>query len=463
MYIDQIKKIEFQPFKLIEENNKIFLFAIENNGLYEIENKTIAILEQEGKSYENAYNSVAKQYERDEFESIIKNMHDCGFLKKEEVNCEYVKPQPNTDDNGYIKALTLMIVQECNLRCTYCYGDGGEYSDKGKMEREIAIKSVDFLIENSIDKKLLIAFLGGEPLMNFQLIREVIEYCKEKEKEIDKTFGFTMTTNGTIMNDEIERFLRENHVSVQISIDGKRDIQDKNRHYSKGSGSYDIVINKTKNMREDNLLSARATITNINLDLVENFEHLENMGFKSIPMAPAHNLLSDNDYKKLINESQKLIKLLEELIKKGNYKKASKIRIYWNGLSKIHNATNRNLPCGVGRNTYTVDINGDLYPCHRFVANKEYKIGDIKKGVEKRTEFLREIDISNHEQCERCWAKNLCVGSCPNENLVETGSTQISSTRNCEFVKSIFEELLKVYIRLTENEKQTMFKSVKEA
>ncbi|MEF9959806.1 MAG: radical SAM protein [Niameybacter sp.] len=150
-----------------------------------------------------------------------------------------------------------MIAQECNLKCKYCYGEGGEYQERGKMTNDIAIKSVDFLIENTKQKELLIIFFGGEPLMNFDLIKVVVEYCKAKEKYTDKKFRFSMTTNGTLINDKIEEYIRENNIFVQISIDGRKEVNDINRFNSSGEGIFDKVIARTHNLRKVNITGSK--------------------------------------------------------------------------------------------------------------------------------------------------------------------------------------------------------------
>lgn len=358
-----------------------------------------------------------------------------------------------------LNGLTLMIIQECNLRCTYCYGEGGEYQDRGKMSLETAKKSIDFLIGNSKNKELLICFLGGEPLMNFPLIKDVVAYCNKYENDKPIHFKYTITTNGTIWNDEIETFLREKHFTVQISVDGNKDVHNCNRFYANGLGSFDVMEKNTRNMRNDGLVSGRATITATNLDLVDNFKALNDMKFRSIPMAPAQNLLSDEDYDRLIGENTKLVQYFLELIQSGDYKTAKKLRILMSGLQKIHKSgVARKILCGVGSAQLAVDINGEIYPCHRFVANKEYAMGNVLKDTKiEKMPFLEEITLEKHKECKNCWARNLCVGACPNENLVNAGTTQKSDSKNCRFIQAMYNDLIHAYLELTvENKKQLL-------
>lgn len=196
-----------------------------------------------------------------------------------------------------------------------------------------------------------------------------------------------------------------------------------------------------------------------NLDLVDNFKALNDMKFRSIPMAPAQNLLSDEDYDRLIGENTKLVQYFLELIQSGDYKTAKKLRILMSGLQKIHKSgVARKILCGVGSAQLAVDINGEIYPCHRFVANKEYAMGNVLKDTKiEKMPFLEEITLEKHKECKNCWARNLCVGACPNENLVNAGTTQKSDSKNCRFIQAMYNDLIHAYLELTvENKKQLL-------
>lgn len=286
-----------------------------------------------------------------------------------------------------------------------------------------------------------------------------VAYCNKYENDKPIHFKYTITTNGTIWNDEIEKFLREKHFTVQISVDGNKDVHNCNRFYANGLGSFDVMEKNTRNMRNDGLVSGRATITATNLDLVDNFKALNDMKFRSIPMAPAQNLLSDEDYDRLIGENTKLVQYFLELIQSGDYKTAKKLRILMSGLQKIHKSgVARKILCGVGSAQLAVDINGEIYPCHRFVANKEYAMGNVLKDTKiEKMPFLEEITLEKHKECKNCWARNLCVGACPNENLVNAGTTQKSDSKNCRFIQAMYNDLIHAYLELTvENKKQLL-------
>lgn len=321
--------------------------------------------------------------------------------------------------------------------------------------------------DNGMGKSTFIRLIAGLCMPDSgNIYIDDIEIKKYNVEYLRKHIGYLLQKplllrgkNPIIWNDEIEKFLREKHFTVQISVDGNKDVHNCNRFYANGLGSFDVMEKNTRNMRNDGLVSGRATITATNLDLVDNFKALNDMKFRSIPMAPAQNLLSDEDYDRLIGENTKLVQYFLELIQSGDYKTAKKLRILMSGLQKIHKSgVARKILCGVGSAQLAVDINGEIYPCHRFVANKEYAMGNVLKDTKiEKMPFLEEITLEKHKECKNCWARNLCVGACPNENLVNAGTTQKSDSKNCRFIQAMYNDLIHAYLELTvENKKQLL-------
>lgn len=279
--------IKFYPYKEFFIDEKIYLYTINTSGLFEIDNITKAILACEGMTIGEACKRLQETITREEVVNILSEMSLAGFMRNSIRQNDFLDKEVNKK----ISAIILMVVQECNLRCVYCYGNGGEYTNKGIMSEKTAFDSVDFLINNSDDEELFITFFGGEPLLNFKLIKEVVEYCKKREIDTRKKFRYSITTNGTLINKEIEEFLKDNKFIIQISIDGEKEKHNANRYDINGIGSYETVIKKTENLRKDSLVSARATISSNNMGYVEIFEHLVSLGFCVVPIAIAKNML----------------------------------------------------------------------------------------------------------------------------------------------------------------------------
>ncbi len=453
-----MRRVKYNPYLIFKnKENNYFLYLIHNNAIYAIDEQILMMLSQSEKLYEDAQMALADFIANEEFEKLYQNMQDVQLIYADKI--ESVEEKQNYETKADLRGITLMVIQQCNLRCTYCYGDGGEYHDKGKMASQVAKRAIDFLICNSTRKELLVCFLGGEPMMNWELIKEVTDYCELQQKETGRVFRYTITTNGTIWNKEIEEFFKNKKFTVQISVDGTKEVHNCNRFYASGVGSFDVMEENTREMRNEGLVSGRATITRTNINILENFKALDELNFKSIPMVSAQNLLSEEDYEKLILENNRLAHYFLRLVQDREYKTAKKMRIFMSGLYKIHKSGHiRDIPCGVGTTQIAIDINGDIYPCHRFVANKEYSLGNVLTSVElDNTNFIEEISIKYHEECKKCWAKNLCAGACPNENLVNTGTTQNSTKKNCKYIKAMYKSLINIYINLSLEDKKELF------
>lgn len=351
-----------------------------------------------------------------------------------------------------------MLIQACNLACKYCFGSEGEYADKGVMSKQVAFDSIDYIIEHSGNiQELHITFFGGEPLLCFELIKQIVEYCKNKELVSGKKFKYSMTTNGTLLNDEINQFIIKNRIGTMISIDGDCEQQNAKRYYKNGNGCYDEVIEKTAYLREIGHLTARATITESNLELKKVFEHLNSLGFESIPMAPAYNLLTDEEHGVYIKELNILCDYFGKLLR-TDVNKAKKIKILWKAIKRIHSGAKQYTACGAGVHGVAVDIHGNLFPCHRFVSNKEFILGNIHSKEDARKDFANDINIESIDACKNCYLRLLCGGGCSYENYVEAGSVHSVYKRQCEETQVIYNNVIAIYLTLSEDEKKEIFK-----
>ena len=219
--------INFKPSKVFARAGRKFLYSVETGALYEIDDRLEYALSLSGSTVKDMLAKLVNDKNMTVVEAteMLKNLANAGLVIL--ANAEEQK-----ESNGMnLCALTLMVSQECNMRCAYCYGDCGEYNNKGMMTSETAIKAIDYLVENTKEDKLAIAFLGGEPVLNFSLIKEVVEYCSKISSESNKKFSYTITTNGTLLNDEIEKFLIDNNIKTQISIDGTKNNHDRMRYF----------------------------------------------------------------------------------------------------------------------------------------------------------------------------------------------------------------------------------------
>ncbi len=321
-----------------------------------------------------------------------------------------------------VKALCLHIAHDCNLACKYCFAEEGEYhGDRSLMSFEVGKKALDFLIANSGNRvNLEVDFFGGEPLMNFQVVKDLVAYGRSQEEKHNKKFRFTLTTNGMLLNDDIMEFANKEMANVVLSVDGRKEVHDFMRPTRNGKGSYDLIIDKFKTMaelRNQTNYYVRGTFTHHNLDFSQDVLHLADMGFKQISMEPVvapdeqPYAIKEEDLPKLFEEYDLLAKAMIEREKDGKGFNFFHFMIDLTGGPCLYK---RLSGCGSGTEYLAVTPWGDLYPCHQFVGMEAFKLGNVDTGVEK-TELVDEFKLCNvyaKDKCKDCFARFYCSGGC---------------------------------------------------
>ncbi|MBQ4339945.1 MAG: thioether cross-link-forming SCIFF peptide maturase [Firmicutes bacterium] len=348
-----------------------------------------------------------------------------------------------------IKALCLHIAHDCNLRCKYCFAGEGEYKGhKAIMSYEVGKRALDFLIENSGTRRNLeVDFFGGEPLMDFEVIKKLVAYAREQEKIYDKNFRFTLTTNGVLLDEEVMEFANKEMSNVVLSLDGRKEVNDRFRVTPNGKGSYDLIVPKFQKMAESRNQQdyyIRGTYTHFNTDFASDILHVADLGFEQISMEPVvappeeDYALKESDLPKLLSEYDRLA---VEMIKR---KKAGKGFTFFHFMIDMTGGpciVKRISGCGVGTEYMAVTPWGDLYPCHQFVDNPDFLLGNVFDGV-KNTEIIDKFKMCNvyaHEECKDCFAKMYCSGGCPANAFHSTGDITGVYKLGCELHKKRIE------------------------
>lgn len=446
--------LEFYPVKEIINKDKKYLYNIKTAALFETDDATIELVKSKNLTYSDAVKYFKKHWDKEQLDKLLQDMENSLILKndKNEKKIRDLHENKIYTHSPKLSGIVLFVIQECNLRCTYCYGDGGEYNHKGILKWDTAKKSIDFLFEQSGDNKdISITFFGGEPLMNFSIIEKCVEYSKKVNKNFNKKLYFSITTNGTLLTDKITKFLIDNDFSIVISVDGGKEVHDTNRFFANGKGTFDTLVERSKYLIENTSVAARATINNKNMDLVKTFGDLYDLGFKKITMSPCTELLSDKDYDTLANSYCNLINEYDEVLKIDK-KRASAMRDIDGILSQIESGGIRSKSCGAGTNTIAVNVDGEMFLCHRFVNMQDYSLGNINVGfdVEKYESIISDMYIDTHEECSECWASNLCGGGCANQNVIENGSIKKPITNICNMNKKFYESAIQYYVSTIE-------------
>ena len=436
----------FYPFYVKRVGENYYYYNIITNAIFLMDSKSYKILVDDVDYNDPEYCKEKKFFEENfilitpENKKKLENIYNKVIENKKSLNAT---------------SITLMISQECNLRCKYCYGDGGEYSHRGIMDFSTAKKAVDFLVENTDKEELNICFFGGEPLLNFKLIKEIVAYTKSIEEKSNKKFTYCMTTNATLITEEIEEFIKENKISITVSMDGTRETNNANRFYENKKGSYDDTNEKTKNIRK--YVTVRATVAPPNLNIRENMEHIvEDLGYKRAAWALANNLMEADDYKEACESELELFENLNKMIKEKKYEEVRKYHGFLNVLSKFDHDGLRSKGCGAGTNMVAIDIDGKVYPCHRFVGISEAVLGNIDSGVKENKEFYDEAELNNYEKCKTCIARSVCAGGCINENYYANGKLNEPTGVFCKYKRAIVDKALEIYVTMDDEAKKML-------
>ena len=331
-----------------------------------------------------------------------------------------------------VKALCLHIAHDCNLACKYCFADEGEYHGQKRelMSLEVGKKAIDFLIENSGSRvNLEVDFFGGEPLMNFEVVKEIVAYGRSKEKEFNKNFRFTLTTNGVLLDDDVIEFCNKEISNVVLSLDGRKCIHDLMRPTRNGKGSYDIIVPKFKNFvekRGDKSYYVRGTFTRNNTDFSNDFKEMADLGFKEISIEPVvaapteDYSIREEDLPQIFEEYDKLALDIIERYKKKKPVTFFHYMIDLNGGPCVYK---RLSGCGSGTEYLAVTPQGELYPCHQFVGIDGFKLGTVFDGIEN-TDVVNEFKLCNvyaKEKCKDCFARFYCSGGCAANSYLYSG------------------------------------------
>ena len=377
----------------------------------------------EGHTREEIVNSLRERYPETEVEEALDEVQmlvDNEELFTKDTYENYImdfKKRPTV-----VKALCLHIAHDCNLACQYCFAEEGEYHGRrALMSFEVGKKALDFLIANSGNRRNLeVDFFGGEPLMNWQVVKDLVAYGREQEKLHDKKFRFTLTTNGVLLNDEVMEFCNREMGNVVLSIDGRKEVHDKMRPFRKGAGSYDLIVPKFQQFaesRHQDKYYVRGTFTHYNLDFSEDVLHLADLGFKQISVEPVvaepkePYAIREEDLPKLFEEYDKLA---VESIRRHKSGEDFNFFHFMIDLEGGPCVAKRLSGCGSGTEYLAVTPWGDFYPCHQFVGNEKFLLGNVDEGI-LNTDIRDEFKCCNvyaKEKCRKCFARFYCSGGC---------------------------------------------------
>ena len=397
---------------------------------------------------ENVIEKLSRFYDREEIISCyeeVKELHKENILFSEDDYEKFAKYSVASP----VKAMCLLVAMDCNLRCEYCFAGTGDYCmGRNVMSFETGKKALDFLLENSGNRENLeVDFFGGEPLMNWEVVKQLVEYGRSKEAEYGKKFRFTIPTNGMLLDDEKMDFINKEMSNVVMSIDGRKEVNDRVRKRVDGTGCYDRIVERYKRLAEKRHYQnyyVRGTFTKYNLDFSNDVFHLYDLGFDQISVEPVvcdHNekyALTEKELPAIFSEYERLAELMLINEKKGKHFNFFHFML---DLDQGPCAIKRLRGCGSGNEYVAITTEGDIYPCHQFAGITEFKMGNIHTGefnMDMKKQFAS-AHIYTKEECKKCWAKFYCSGGCNANNYLYAGSILSPYKMSCEMMKKRLE------------------------
>ena len=350
---------------------------------------------------------------------------------------------------GVVKALCLHVAHVCNLNCSYCFASQGKYhGERALMSYEVGKRALDFLIENSGSRtNLEVDFFGGEPLMNFEVVKQLVAYARSREKECGKNFRFTLTTNGMLVDDDVIEFSNREMSNVVLSLDGRKEVHDRYRVDYTGNGSWEKIVPKFQRFveaRGGKNYYMRGTFTHANPDFLRDIEEMLSLGFTELSMEPV--VAAPDDPSALTAEDLPIVleqyeKLAELMLRRHREGKPFTFYHYMIDLKGGPCIYKRISGCGSGTEYMAVTPWGDLYPCHQFVGEEKFRLGNVFEGVTNK-EIQNEFEgcnVYSRPECKDCWAKLYCSGGCAANAYHATGSVQGVYSYGCELFRKRME------------------------
>ncbi|HTW65949.1 MAG TPA: quinohemoprotein amine dehydrogenase maturation protein [Bryobacteraceae bacterium] len=444
---------EFHEF---EGGGRRFLYLVPAGAIFEVDEDVAAVIDRL-RSGPMDRGQLIQELGSHGAGELIAELESVRVLVAAETVPDAVEAPPA---NFPLQSLVMNLTNQCNLSCQYCYefGEDKVATPEGKpkfMDFETAKASVDFLLDQSSGRRgIHITFFGGETLMNFPLLKQVVDYATTQAASHGREIDFSLTTNATLLTPAIIRFLSENRIGVTVSMDGPPELHDKLRVFANGRGSYDIIAPKVRALLENHRtrpIAARVTLTAGVTEVVRIYRHLkQDLGFHEVGFAPvttASNRLYSINETGMDGVYEQFCALAEEWLAfalRGELHGFSNVS---DTIAELYQGVNKSHPCGAGLGMVGVGPSGDIAPCHRFVDSDTHSLGHISTGIdrEKQNDFLSRGHIGAKYACHSCWARPLCAGGCHHEAFVRYGDTGHPNLHYCDWIRGWTDTCLRIY------------------
>ena len=447
-------------FHRFDGGDRPFLYLVPAGAIFEIDDAASAVLaelESGECGHDELLARLSGKMSSADAEELVAELFDMRVIVGPGTVREPLEAPPA---DFPLQSLVMNLTNQCNLSCQYCYefGEDKVATPEGKpkfMDFETAKASVQFLLAESPGRKAVhITFFGGETLMNFPLLKQVVTYANEQASAQGRTIDFSLTTNATLLTPAIIEFLSENRIGVTVSMDGPAELHDKLRVFANGQGSYSIIEPRVRALiagHRTRPITARVTLTNGVTDVVRIFRHLkQDLGFHEVGFAPVTTstkrlyAIGETGMDGVLDQFHVLADEYLQFALRGEMHGFSNVS---DTIAELYQGVNKSHPCGAGLGLMGVGPSGDIAPCHRFVDSDIHSLGNIKTGVdrEKQADFLTRGNINSKYDCHTCWARPLCAGGCHHEAFVRYGDTGHPNLHYCDWIRDWTDTCLRIY------------------
>jgi uncharacterized protein len=462
-----VRLIARGEYHAFEASGARFLYLVPSAAVIRLDDATGAVLDALGDDQlapDDLMSRLASRLPPPDARSAIEELVVTRALRLVDQPVEPIRAEPPRKRIP-LTTLVLNVTSKCNLSCGYCYeyGDDRIVAEGSKprfMNEATARQSVDFMFAEAGESPTVhLTFFGGETLLNFRVLRSALAYANERAAALGKTVDASLTTNATLLRDEVIDWMVEHDVGVTVSIDGGREQQDRHRTFANGMGSYDVVLPRIRMLLERHRrrpIGARVTLTKQNLDVISIFRHLrDEIGFWEVGFAPVTTswqrdyAIQDDGFDQMLAQFQTLAREYLEFTLAGRHHGFSNVR---DTVEEIHKGMSKAYPCGAGLGLMGVATDGDVALCHRFAGSDAHRIGTVASGIDRgaQDDFLTRHHIANKTDCATCWARPLCAGGCYHEAHTRYGSTAQPNLHYCEWIRRWSHTCLEVYGALAE-------------
>ncbi len=431
-----------------------FLYLVPSAGIFELDDACRAVLSrlENGEASREELASLVS-------EEVIDELEQAHAISTHHRPAQLQQPPPDFP----LQTLVMNLTNQCNLSCQYCYefGEDKVATPDGKpkfMDFDTARQSVDYLFASSAGRRAIhITFFGGETLMNFPLLRQVVDYATKRASESGRAIDFSLTTNATLLTPGIIEYLSEHHIGVTVSMDGAKESHDKFRVFSNGRGSYDIIEPRVRALIKNHKtrpITARVTMTSQAMDVLGTYKHLKHdIGFHEVGFAPVTTSpnrlysIGERGLDSVLDQFRALAEEYREHALRGEHHGFSNVS---DTLAELHQGVSKSHPCGAGLGLVGVGPSGDLAPCHRFVDSDDHKLGHISSGLDRARvdDFLARGHINRKIDCSTCWARPVCAGGCHHEAYVRYGDTGHPNLHYCDWIRGWTDTCLDIYAEI---------------